>query len=542
MPKRAVLYARVSGDDRHTEGRNLAGQLDQGRAYAAEHGYTVVAELAEDDRGASGAAFELPMLNRVRELAAARAFDVLVVRELDRLSRSLAKQLFVEEELKRGRVEIEYVSGAYPDTPEGNLLKHIRASVAEFERLKITERMLRGRLQAVAAGSVLAHGRPPFGYRSVREGPLYCLVIDPADAATVRLIFDLYLHGAAGGPPLNAYQVAEVLSARQIPAAADRDPAIRRKRPGGWNAASVTRILSRETYAGTWHYRKFGLQRDPDGKERHLTRPRAEWLAVEVPAIIDRATWAAACARRLANTYTARRHLLSPERYLVRGRVRCGTCGVRMQGISPSQAKPYAYYRCPATATHSNYAVRCSARLFRTDAVDATVWRWLRGLLLDPAALSAGLTELQARQAAAAQPLTAALAETAQAIADVARQSERLLDVYLAGELAREPFTQRQALLREREAALRLTQQDLQARLTAVVTPTEPTGDTLGAAAEIALRLPAREQDWRFRRYVIERLDVQVELSGTGRAKVAAMTCVIGAVHCAAVHSCTAVQ
>ena len=39
--KRAVLYARVSGDDRGKEDRNLAGQLEMGRKYAREHGYDI---------------------------------------------------------------------------------------------------------------------------------------------------------------------------------------------------------------------------------------------------------------------------------------------------------------------------------------------------------------------------------------------------------------------------------------------------------------------------------------------------------------------
>ena len=61
--KRAVLYARVSGDDRGKDGRNLKSQLDMGREYANGHGYTIIAELAEDDKGASGASFELPQLS-----------------------------------------------------------------------------------------------------------------------------------------------------------------------------------------------------------------------------------------------------------------------------------------------------------------------------------------------------------------------------------------------------------------------------------------------------------------------------------------------
>jgi site-specific DNA recombinase len=60
--KRAVIYARVSSDDRSKEDRNLESQLKMGREYAAKHGYKIVMELPEDDRGASGAAFDLPQL------------------------------------------------------------------------------------------------------------------------------------------------------------------------------------------------------------------------------------------------------------------------------------------------------------------------------------------------------------------------------------------------------------------------------------------------------------------------------------------------
>lgn len=95
MQKRAALYGRVSGDDRGKDGRNLAGQLAMCREYAQKRGYQIIAELPEDDRGASGASFELPQLNLVREMAQAGQLEVLVVREIDRLSRNLAKQLIV---------------------------------------------------------------------------------------------------------------------------------------------------------------------------------------------------------------------------------------------------------------------------------------------------------------------------------------------------------------------------------------------------------------------------------------------------------------
>ena len=45
------------------------------RDYALSKGYTIVAELAEDDRGASGASFDLERLNQALEMARAAEFD-----------------------------------------------------------------------------------------------------------------------------------------------------------------------------------------------------------------------------------------------------------------------------------------------------------------------------------------------------------------------------------------------------------------------------------------------------------------------------------
>ena len=46
-------------------------------------------------KGASGAEIDLPQLNNIRKLAAANAFDVLVVREIDRLRGDIGVQNWV---------------------------------------------------------------------------------------------------------------------------------------------------------------------------------------------------------------------------------------------------------------------------------------------------------------------------------------------------------------------------------------------------------------------------------------------------------------
>ena len=144
-------------------------------------------------------------------MAHAGELDVLVVREVDRLSRSLAKQLIVEEELKRCDVQIDYVLGDYPDTPEGRLNKHIRATIAEYEREKINERMKRGRLLKVKAGSTMFNGNPPYGYREVQDDDgNWELVIVPEQGQIVELIFTWYVHGDSEAEPSGPMTISAI--------------------------------------------------------------------------------------------------------------------------------------------------------------------------------------------------------------------------------------------------------------------------------------------------------------------------------------------
>ena len=66
--------------------------------------------------------------------------------------------------MQRFDVAIEYVLCDYPDTPDGHLTEHLKATIAEYEREKVTERMSRGRRQKVKNGHVVARGRVVYGY------------------------------------------------------------------------------------------------------------------------------------------------------------------------------------------------------------------------------------------------------------------------------------------------------------------------------------------------------------------------------------------
>jgi predicted site-specific integrase-resolvase len=68
VPKRAILYARVSTDEQARSGYSLAQQIEALRAHAASEGYEVLEEV--QDTGQSGASLERPGMDRVRDLVA----------------------------------------------------------------------------------------------------------------------------------------------------------------------------------------------------------------------------------------------------------------------------------------------------------------------------------------------------------------------------------------------------------------------------------------------------------------------------------------
>ena len=520
MNKRAVLYARVSGDDRGKDGRNLQGQLEMCREYAEEHGWHVVAELAEDDRGASGASFDLPKLNQALEMARAGEVDVLVVREMDRLSRSLAKQLIVEEGLKRNGVKIAYVLGDYPDTPEGNLMKHVKASVVEYDRLKIVERLSRGRRLSAQAGNVLVAGRPPYGYRVVEKDGKTTLEICESEAQIIRLVYTWYTEGDGERGPMGLGAIAGRLTMMHVPTSFDtgtrKNGKAKVKGYGEWGRAAIQRMIKNETYAGLWHYGKRNGRKKKPNLAGHT-------LAVEVPAIVTREMWEAAQERR---AYNRRYYRREPKyQYLLGRRVACGECGLKMKGSSALKKKggAWLYYRCPARSR--DYARHCTMSLFRADVVDSAVWDWLKEKLSDPERLAQGFEKYGAEQDRVTEPIRVRLAVVESLAADNQKRLEKLLDLYLAGDFPKEMLTERKARLEATIDALSKERAGLTVQLEAQTLTDEQKQSIQDFAARV--RAGIEDADFQTRRGVIESLDVTVTLAVEDGQKVAYPRCVL---------------
>jgi DNA invertase Pin-like site-specific DNA recombinase len=138
-----IGYARVSAAD-----QNPDLQLDALKAAGCDKVFV---------EKASGALRDRPELAKALEYL--RPGDVLVVWKLDRLGRSLRHLLDTVEALKERGIAFRSL-GEHIDTTTatGELIFHLFASLAQFERRMIAERAAAGRAAAKARGET--GGRP----------------------------------------------------------------------------------------------------------------------------------------------------------------------------------------------------------------------------------------------------------------------------------------------------------------------------------------------------------------------------------------------
>lgn len=487
---RAALYARVSSDDRNkTGGENLRDQLRLCRDHAGQRGYQIIAELAEDDRGASGASFDLPQLSQALELARSGQYEVLVVRELDRLSRRLGKQLAVEEELKRAGVAIEYVLYDFPDTPEGRLNKNMRAMLAEYEREKINQRMSRGRNRLARNGKLILHGRAaPYGYRrGSAEGPT-TLEIDEAQAMTVRDIFAWYTEGDGIQGPMGTPTIAIRLTEAGILPWADLHGMrhMRKSRPRGvWCPSSVSKILANELYTGVWRY-------------------GANDIAVSVPAIIGVEQFEAAKRKAAANRWHARRN--TKHDYLMQHRLTCPLCGHAI-GVKRNDERNQHYYFC--RIARNDATLNCENRRHYSAArLDATVWAWLRDLLTDSDALEAGLRRYQNEREAIIAPAQERMGLIDEMLSAIRAKRARILDLYADGDWDREELDQRRDQYDARLRALEVQRAEVMKQIQADGFDEDRLVSILEFARTIAAGIEAADVDFERRRELVDLLDV----------------------------------
>ncbi|SEP39834.1 Site-specific DNA recombinase [Rhodospirillales bacterium URHD0017] len=190
--RRCAVYTRKSSEEGLEQAFNsLHAQREACEAYVksqAHEGWRLV-KTSYDDGGFSGGSMERPALQRLLAEVASGRINVVVVYKVDRLTRSLADFARIVETLDGHGASFVSVTQQFNTTTSmGRLTLNVLLSFAQFER-EVTGERIRDKIAASKRKGMWMGGSVPLGYDVANRE----LVVNPAEAATVRDMFDTYV-------------------------------------------------------------------------------------------------------------------------------------------------------------------------------------------------------------------------------------------------------------------------------------------------------------------------------------------------------------
>jgi site-specific DNA recombinase len=511
---RVAIYARVSSE-RQAQEDTIASQLEALDRRVRDDGLSCDPELRFIDDGVSGTVLLRPGLERLRDQAAAGAFDRLYVHDPDRFSRKYAYQVLILEELARCGVEVVFLCNPLGHDPAENLLVQVQGMIAEYERAKIMERSRRGKQHAARRGSVNVLSAAPYGYRYIRKNDgdgeaRYQVVAEEARVA--RKIFE--------------WIGCEHCTIREVTRRLKREGVPTRTGLTEWDGATIRAILRNPAYKGTAEYGKTRvgpykpqrlrpLRGKPEFPKKPMTRvgtPAEDRVLIEVPALVDEDLFTAAQEQLEENRKRSRVRARGAT-YLLQGLIVCKGCGYACHG-APAGARTadgqvaYAYYRCRGSEPWRYGGQKlCRTRAIRTDRLDTAVWEDVCSLLSEPERVR---EEYRRRRDGPKGGEARDAGQLAKLINQVRRTISRLIDAYGDGLLEKSEFEPRVTAARERLSKLeeehrrRADEEHTEAELRLVIGQLEEFSSRVSEGLE--------GTDWRTRREIIRALVKKVEV------------------------------
>ena len=409
-----AVYARVS-----TDKQNPLSPTDQARncrEFASISNLIVLEDHVYIDDGISGVGSDRPAFQRLLNaaLSPARPFDVILVDDTSRFSRSLPEAMTIIEKLKFAGLRVIFVSqGIDTHSEQSDVQMTVHGLVDSLYVKELAKKTHRGLESCALRG--LHTGGHCYGYStvSVGDGESKRLVINETEALVVREIFEEF------ATAISLKKIAKSLNAKCVPS-----PRSKSSNRGTWCPTAIRAMLKRELYKGeiVWNRSKF-LKVPGTNKRRSRPRPESERKRFSAPelAIVSEELWNRV-ERRFQAVSGARRgpgkpgllprSLTSP--YLFSGLLKCGLCGSNL--IIASGGGKKAKYVC------SGYFNRgiCSNTLYiRQDELEERLLGKLRTELLQPEAVDMAI-ESFGRQ------LRSSLADVSNELTEMRSRKEKL--------------------------------------------------------------------------------------------------------------------
>ena len=442
---RAAIYARVSDKSQAEEDKtSITEQTSEMEAYCERRGLTITARYQEVGQGWSKKRSQFQKMLNDAKLG---RFDTIVCWKSDRLSRGMYPAAALMEVVEASHVNLEAVMDSIDMKTFG-----LMAAIGKIELDSFRERSSMGKRGAAKMGRIPV-SNVPYGYR-VGENSRPEIVEEEAEV--VRRIYRWCVHEGLGATVIRHRLTAE-----------DTPQGRAGKR---WWDGQIHRILTNETYKGTWWYGRARYVSTEDGIKVYDQDPE-NWIGVPFPAIIDEETWdRCQVMRTKRKTYSGRNTKIF---YLLQHLVRCTECGMLMGCMATRKRTvkhgdktykyemeiPRRYYKCYGV---QHFQTGCREHtMIRAERLEELVWEQVKTVLSNPALIVAGIQSLGEKEEGG---LSKEVAGAERELEKVQLEEDRAIRLYVSGKITEAQLDHQRKFITERLESARRKLNDYRAR------------------------------------------------------------------------------
>ena len=234
--RKVAVYARVS-TEHEAQLSALENQKDWYKPFLAQHPEWQIVRMYVDEGITGTSANKRPQFQQMIKDAEAGEFDLILTREVSRFARNTVDTLQYTRQLKAKGVEVFFINDNIKTFDgDGELRLTIMATLAQDESRKTSERVKSGQQTSMENGVFYGNGNI-LGYDRVGKD----MVINPEQAKTVRMIYDMYLSG---------------MGMKKIQYTLEQEGRLTASGKTNWHGSNISRILRNSFYCGIITYHK----------------------------------------------------------------------------------------------------------------------------------------------------------------------------------------------------------------------------------------------------------------------------------------------